>query len=69
MQEIAGCSPETRISFMETASGWAEIDTDSPETAGNRAETTSRSRESTAATPSIGSNVRGTKELHGFRLL
>lgn len=47
MQEIAGCSPETRIPFMEAPSDWAEIATHSPEIAGNRVETAFRSREMT----------------------
>ena len=33
MQAIAGCSPETRISFMEAIAHWTEIATDTPEIA------------------------------------
>jgi hypothetical protein len=51
MKEIAGCSMETRIAFMEATPDWSEIATDTPETgnyrkemAGNTVETAAHNR-------------------------
>jgi hypothetical protein len=49
---------------METAPDWSEIATRSPEITENSAETTTRSRKTPVAAPSVGGNLH---EINGLR--